>query len=106
MHDYRNIIVHHQDIKGAKGLYMGGKQSVSAEGFEPSTNGLKSQSLSSASPIQWPANFHLVHWTASKASTLDAYFKVCQQLHVQWTWFQWIGWQPFEHTGRNDFTSV
>jgi hypothetical protein len=41
MHDYRNIIVHHQDIKGAKGLYMGGKQSVSAEGFEPSTNGLK-----------------------------------------------------------------
>jgi hypothetical protein len=34
MHDYRNIIVHHQDIKGAKGLYMGEKRSVSAAGLK------------------------------------------------------------------------
>jgi hypothetical protein len=51
--------------------------SVSVEGIEPSTNGLKGQKSQHASPIQWPAFFaqstrqvtNQVHWTLFKGQS-------------------------------------
>jgi hypothetical protein len=58
---------------------------MSAAGIEPATNGLKGQIRVCASPIQEPIAFVTVHWTDVEVSLLDAVFKVCQHLCVQWT---------------------
>jgi hypothetical protein len=61
--------------------------SMSVEGIEPSTNGLKGQRLQHAFPIQWPAIFaqsigqiaRLVHWMLLLRSS--------QRGSVQWISF-------------------
>jgi hypothetical protein len=71
---------------------------MSAEGLEPSTNGLKGQSSQLFSPVQEPAHFDPVHWMDHAESLLDAVFKglstikrpmdllhndhICQQIHM------------------------
>jgi len=43
-----------------------GNRGSSVEQLERSTNGLKRQMPKNAYPIQWPANFALIHWTLTK----------------------------------------